>query len=288
MDREKAQRIMGRTVNNPTAKGAVDIALWDVVGKSLGVPVHKLLGGYADSMRVSHMLGFRPADELLDEALRFRETFGITTFKLKTGRRPLSLDVEAVRVLREGLGGDVEIYLDANRGWTANEALDVLERTQGMGLTMLEEPCDASEVMSRRRLVRLSPIPIVGDESVPTPGDVARELMSGGCSAICIKTARSGFTQAKEILDLCSGLGVDVTMGNQIDTQIGSLATVTFGAAHEVSQRRAGELSNYLDMADDLLAEPIDIRDGAIRVRETPGVGAEIDDDKLTRYRQDT
>lgn len=286
-DREKAQRIMARTIHNDTAKGAVDIALWDLIGTSLGTPVHKLLGGYADGMRVSHMLGFKPALELLEEAQRFGEQYGITTFKLKTGRRPLGLDVEAVHVLREGLGDDVEIYLDANRGWTANEAMEVLRRTEGMGLTALEEPCEASEAMSRRRLVEHSPIPITGDESVPTPGDVSRELLSGGCNAICIKTARSGFTQATEILGLCTGLGVDVTMGNQIDTQIGSLATVTFGAAHEASQRRAGELSNFLDMADDLLAEPIEIRDGVIRVRETPGVGVEIDEDKLARYRQD-
>ncbi|WP_433875119.1 mandelate racemase/muconate lactonizing enzyme family protein [Sinomonas atrocyanea] len=288
LDREKAQRVMGRTVHNDTAKGAVDIALWDLIGKSLGVPVHKLLGGYADGMRVSHMLGFRPAHELLEEAQRFREQYGVTTFKLKTGRRPLGLDVEAVRVLREGLGDDVEIYLDANRGWTANEAMEVLRRTEGMGLTALEEPCDASEALSRRRLVQHSTIPIVGDESVPTPGDVSRELLSGGCNAICIKTARSGFTKAGEILGLCTGLGVDVTMGNQIDTQIGSLATVTFGAAHEASQRRAGELSNFLDMSDDLLAEPLEIRDGVIRVREVPGVGAEIDEGKLARYRQDS
>jgi L-alanine-DL-glutamate epimerase-like enolase superfamily enzyme len=76
-------------------------------------------------------------------------------------------------------------------------------------------------------------------------------------------------------------------MGNQIDTQVGSLATVTFGAAFETSSRRAGELSNFLDMADDLLAEPLEIKAGAIRVREVPGVGAEIDADKLKKYRQD-
>jgi L-alanine-DL-glutamate epimerase-like enolase superfamily enzyme len=165
--------------------------------------------------------------------------------------------------------------------------MEVLRRTEGMGLSALEEPCDAAEALGRRRLVQHSAIPIVGDESVPTPGDVSRELLSGGCTAICIKTARSGFTQATEILGLCTGLGVDVTMGNQIDTQIGSLATVAFGAAHEASQRRAGELSNFLDMADDLLAEPLEIRDGSLRAREVPGVGAEIDEAKLARYRQD-
>lgn len=286
-DRQKVHAVMRRTINNQVAKGTVDIALWDLAGKALGMPVHKMLGGWTDSMRVSHMLGFRPAQELLEEARRFGEEYGITTFKLKVGRRPLALDIEACHVLRAGLGEDVEIYLDANRGWTANEALQVLERTAGLGLTLLEEPCDAKEAMSRRRLVERSPIPVVGDESVPTAGDASRELLSGGCHAICIKTARSGFTEATEILGLCTGLGVDVTMGNQIDTQVGSLATVTFGAAHEATSRRAGELSNFLDMADDLLAEPIAIADGRISVREVPGVGAEIDEDKLGRYRTD-
>lgn len=286
-DRERIHEVLRRTIHNQVAKGALDIALWDLIGQATGTPVHKLLGGYTESMRVSHMLGFKPAQELLEEALRFGQDYGITTFKLKVGRRPLALDIEACHVLREGLGEDVELYLDANRGWTANEAMQVLQRTEGLGLTMLEEPCDAKEAMSRRRLVEKSPIPIVGDESVPTAGDVSRELLSGGSNAICIKTARSGFTEATEILGLCTGLGVDVTMGNQIDTQIGSLATVTFGAAHEASSRRAGELSNFLDMADDLLAEPLAIRDGRIRVREVPGVGAAVDEDKLAHYRQD-
>jgi L-alanine-DL-glutamate epimerase-like enolase superfamily enzyme len=285
VDREQIHAVLRRTIHNQVAKGAVDIAVWDAIGKTLRTPVHKLLGGYTDRMRVSHMLGFRPAQELLDEALRFGQEYGITTFKLKVGRRPLSLDVEACHVLREGLGEDVELYLDANRGWTANEALEVLRRTEGLGLTMLEEPCDAKEALSRRRLVEKSPIPVVGDESVPTAGDASRELLSGGCNAICIKTARSGFTEATEILGLCTGLGVDVTMGNQIDTQIGSLATVTFGAAHEATSRRAGELSNFLDMADDLLADPLRIVDGTISVRDRPGVGAEIDEDKLAAYR---
>ena len=117
-DRGKVRAVLGRTVHNQVAKGAVDIALWDVLGKALSTPVHKLLGGFCDSMRVSHMLGFGPAQELLAEAQRCREAYGINMFKLKVGRRPLALGIEACRVLREGLGAGVELYLDANRGWS--------------------------------------------------------------------------------------------------------------------------------------------------------------------------
>ena len=285
--RQVVQQRLRRTVHNNTAKGAVDIALWDLIGKAADVPVSSLLGGFADSLAVSHMLGFKESSELVNEAQRFKEQYGISTFKIKVGRRPLHLDIEACFALREGLGEDVVLYLDANRGWTANEALQVVRETEGVNLKYLEEPCDAREAVSRRRLVDKSPIPIVGDESIPTAGDASRELLSGGCNAVCIKTARSGFTEAEEILGLATGLGVDVTMGNQIDTQIGTLATVAFGAAHEATSRNAAELSNYLDMADDLLAEPLVIKDGRIAVPMQSGVGVRIDEEKLARYRTD-
>ena len=286
-DREKIQEILYRTIHNQTAKGAVDIALWDVIGKTLGQPVTKLLGGYTDSLRVSHMLGFKPAQELLDLALEFRETYGINTFKLKTGRRPLHQDIEAARALREGLGGDAELYMDANRGWSANEAAEVLRRTADLGLQFLEEPDDAREVLGRRRLVANSPIPIAADESAPNLGEAAREILNGGANLLAVKTARSGFTEAAKIVGMAEGMGIDVYIGNQIDTQVGTVASVVFGAAFAHTAKRAAELSNYLDMADDLLAEPLQIIEGRIRVPEGPGVGAGVNEEKLERYRSD-
>ncbi|GAA2119742.1 mandelate racemase/muconate lactonizing enzyme family protein [Kocuria atrinae] len=283
--RDRMQTIMDRTVHNQTAKGAVDIAVWDVIGKYLNQPVSSLLGGFTDHMTVSHMLGFKPAQELLQIALEFREKHGINTFKLKTGRRPISLDVEAARVLREGLGPEAHLYMDANRGWSANESAEVLRQTADLGMEFLEEPDDAREVLGRRRLVTNSPIPIAADESAPDLGSAAREILTGGANFLAIKTARSGFTEATKILGMAQGMGIDVYVGNQIDTQVGTIASVTFGAAFAHTSKRAGELSNYLDMADDLLAEPLSIEDGKIFVRDVPGVGTAIDEDKLAHYR---
>ena len=108
------------------------------------------------------------------------------------------------------------------------------------------------------------------DESVPTAADVTRELLAGAATGIAIKTSRTGFTASQRILGLCAGLGVEVYVGNQIDTQIGSLCAAAFGAAHPHDRRRAAELSNFLDMSDDLLAEPLVIeaaRSGPARPR---------------------
>jgi L-alanine-DL-glutamate epimerase-like enolase superfamily enzyme len=287
LDRASLHAGLARTIGNPTAKGAIDIAVWDIIGKSLGLPVHRLLGGFTDRVAVSHMLGFDSTGALVAEAQSYVERYGIRTFKVKVGRRPVSLDIELTRALRESLGPDVELYLDANRGWTASEALRVLDATADLDLTYFEEPDDAREILARRRLVRLARIPVVADESAPSLGDAAREIETGGATALSIKTARTGFTESQKILAYAEAVGVDVIMGNQIDTQLGSIATVAFGAAFEYSSRRAAELSNFLDMADDLIAEPIVIEDGFVAARTAPGVGIEIDADKLAHYRTD-
>ncbi|MBY6412813.1 enolase [Rhodococcus sp. BP-252] len=287
-DREIVHTRLNRTVGNPVAKAAVDMAIWDALGRTLDISVTDLLGGYTDRMRVSHMLGFDTPQAMVDEATRMRETYGIEVFKIKVGRRPVSLDTVVVRALREGLGDDVELYVDGNRGWSASESARAMAEMSDLGLTLAEELCPADDVLGRRWLVGQLNVPFVADESAVTQADVTREILAGSANAVSIKTARTGFTGSLRTHHLCEGLGLEVVMGNQIDGQLGSTCTIAFGAAFELTSRRAGELSNFLDMSDDLLTDPLDIRDGALSVRPGAGLGVEIDADKLARYRQDT
>ncbi|MFD9741843.1 mandelate racemase/muconate lactonizing enzyme family protein [Umezawaea sp. NPDC059074] len=287
LERETVHSRLNRTVGNPTAKSALDMALWDLIGQSLGISVTELLGGFTDRMRVAHMVGFAPAEEMVAEAERFRDTHGVTTFKVKVGRRPIDLDVAACKALRAALGPDVELYVDGNRGWTAAESLRALRALEDVDLTFAEELCPADDVLGRRWLVARSGIPIFADESTARPGEVTRELLGGSANGISVKTARTGFTYSQRVLFLCEGLGAEVVLGNQIDGQVGTLCSAAFGAAFEATSRRPGELSNFLDMTDDLLAEPLEIVDGTLRVREGAGLGIAIDEDKLAHYRQD-
>jgi L-alanine-DL-glutamate epimerase-like enolase superfamily enzyme len=130
-------------------------------------------------------------------------------------------------------------------------------------------------------------VPFIADESATRAAEVTRELLGGSATAVSIKTARTGFTASQRVLHECEGLGVEVVIGNQIDGQLGTLCSVAFGAAHRTTARYAGELSNFLDMTDDLLAEPLTIENGHLRVREGAGLGIDIDTGKLARYRQD-
>lgn len=288
VEREAILARLHRTVGNPAAKSAIDMALWDAIGKSVTMPVTDLLGAYTDRMRVAHMVGFDDPAKMVDEAARMRDEYGITTFKVKVGRDPYTLDVTACRALRRELGEDVELYIDGNRGWTASDSARALRAMADLDLTLVEEPCPADDVLGRRWLAERSPVPLVADESATTPAEASRELLSGAAGAISIKTARTGFTGSQRVLFQCEALGVETVMGNQVDGQIGTLCTATFGAAYPLTARRAAELSNFLDMTDDLLADPLVISDGCLFPRRRPGVGIEIDPDKLAHYRQDT
>ncbi|MFW0785372.1 enolase C-terminal domain-like protein [Gordonia sp. CPCC 206044] len=287
LEREVVGARLARTVGNPTAKAAVDMAIWDALGKALELPVTDLLGGYTDRMRVSHMLGFDDPATMVAEAEKMRDGYGIRTFKVKVGRRPIDLDVAVVRALRDHFGDGVELYVDGNRGWTASESARAMREMDDLGLLFAEELCPADDVLGRRWLVGKVDVPFIADESVPTPADVTREVLGGSATAISIKTARTGFTGSRRVHHLAEGLGLEVVMGNQIDGQVGTACALAFGAAFASTSRYAGELSNFLDMSDDLLTVPLEIRDGYLHRSSTAGIGFEIDEDKLTKYRMD-
>lgn len=286
-ERERAHSVMHKTIGNPTAKAAVDMAMWDVIGQALGVSVHSLLGGWAPDMRVSHMLGFDTPEVMVEQAHRMRDEYGIGTFKVKVGRNPFRLDVDVCRALRTEFGDGIELYVDGNRGWSATDSARAMREMDDLDLLFAEELNDADDVLGRRWLVSQLNVPYIADESATTPGQVTRELLSGSATAASIKTARTGFTISERILGQITGLGAEVVIGNQIDGQIGTACAVTFGSAHEATHRRAGELSNFLDMSDDLLTVPLRISGGVLAAPTGPGLGIEIDPEKLQRYRQD-
>lgn len=286
-DRESIREAMAATVGNPAAKSAVDIALWDAIGKMLGRSVHELLGGFTSSLQVSHMLGFNSPDVLAAEALELREIYGINSFKIKVGRSPISDDVAVCKAVREAVGSGAEIYLDGNRGWSVIEAREALHQLEEVGLARVEELTPADQILSRKWLVERSPVLFVADESAATAAEITRQITLGTANALSIKTARTGFTDSQRVASLAEGLGIEVFIGNQIDAHLGTISSLVFGASRETTSRHAAELSNWLDLKDSLLDEPLQIQNGEMTVPHGPGLGVEIDPDKLSHYRTD-
>ena len=133
--------------------------------------------------------------------------------------------------------------------------------------------------------MRAGAVPILGDESCRTLDEVALEINSGSASLVSIKVARTGFVRSRDIIGLCLANNVRPMIGSQGDSGIGVIAGAHFCAAHHATSKEPAELSFHLNLADDLLAEPPVIEGGRLKVPDRPGLGVEIDKDRLARLR---
>jgi L-alanine-DL-glutamate epimerase-like enolase superfamily enzyme len=274
-----------RVTGNYVARGAVDLAVWDLIGEILGVPCHTLLGGFANDVAAAHMVSLGEPDEMAAEAVDIYERLGVNTFKVKVGRTP-ELDVAAVRAVREALPA-ADLYVDANRGWSYDDAVRAGDDLVALGVRAIEEPISVDDRAGRLRLAERWDVPLGGDESCISLAHVDRALEEGAVRVVSIKTARTGFTQSRRILDLCLARNVSVVVGSQYEGAIGAAATVTFAAAFAATAGQPAEITNFLDLADDLVVTGPEIRAGRALVPTAPGLGFEVDEDRLNTYRLD-
>jgi L-alanine-DL-glutamate epimerase-like enolase superfamily enzyme len=282
---ERVAARCARVAGNYVARGAVDLAVWDVIGKLLGRPCHTLLGGFADDVAAAHMVSLGAPAEMAEEAVEVRERLGVTTFKVKVGRAP-ALDVAAVRAVREALP-DADLYVDANRGWSYDDAARAGDELAELGVRAIEEPISVDDRAGRRRLAERWDVPLGGDESCISLAHVVRALEEGAVRVVSIKTARTGFTESRRILDLCLARDAAVVIGSQYEGAIGATATVAFASAFAATAGQPAEITNFLDLEDDVVAAGPEIRDGRASVPEGPGLGFEVDEERLQRYRLD-
>jgi L-Ala-D/L-Glu epimerase len=275
----------GRIAGNQVARGAVDLAVWDLAGQVLDRPCHTLLGGYAAHVAAAHMVSFDEPEAMAADAVEIHDRLGVETFKVKVGRTPV-LDVAATRAIREALPA-ANLYVDANRGWSYADALRAGDELIALGVRAIEEPISVDDRAGRRRLAERWAVPLVGDESCISLAHVDRALEEGAVRMVSIKTARTGFSESRRILDLCLARSIPVVVGSQYEGATGALATVAFAAAFAATAGRAAEMTNFLDLADDLVVRPPEIRGGRAAVPDAAGLGVEIDEERLQRYRVD-
>ena len=272
---------------NVTARAALDIALFDLMGKRCGVPVSHLLGGFAERVRAAHLLSLAAPDEMAQEAAEVAAEFGVRTFKIKVGKG-VEADVARTLAVAEAAGAEATTYLDANHGWSPADALEVLRRLEVRGYrpAWLEEPTPAYEPVGRRWLVERTDVPIVADESAPNVATAAAQLQGGLCQWIALKTGRTGFSRSLRIVGLAEGLGAQVLVGSQIEGALGSVANLHLAAATPATARLPAEVSSGYSFEDDIIDMPA-IRDGWMSVPPGPGLGVSVDEERLARLRSD-
>ena len=280
---ERARARCAGLEGNRCARAAVEVALADLAAQLLGIPCWMQLGGACDSLVVASMVSFDEPAVMAREASELHDRHGIGTFKVKVGREP-ALDVAAVEAIREAVP-NAALYVDANRGWTLEQARTAGDPLIELGVLAIEEPIDLRDEAGRRTLADRWSVPLAGDESCLGLADVAREL-TGAVSRVSIKVARTAFAESREILAHCRAVGAEAVVGSQYEGALGAWASIAFAAGSATLCRKPVEATNFLDLAADLVESPR-IVEGRVRVPDAPGLGVAVDPTALARYRID-
>ena len=272
---------------NPFTKAAVEMALWDLAGKAAGVPVYQLLGGKVrDMLPLKLVIGAFDVPKAVQLAQLFLDG-GARCLKVKVGLDP-QRDLERVAAVREVAGPQVAIGIDANCGWTMPRATRMLNELSRFDLLFAEQPIATHDIEELAALRRISPIPIMADESVFTLHDAFHLVSRRAVDILSVYPGKHGGIQATvEIAHVAKAAGVACCMGGNLELGIGAAAMLHVGAATSTidSETYPGDFVGPLYHEADMLQEPLTLGPSAAQVPAGPGLGVELDEGQLEKYR---
>jgi muconate cycloisomerase len=233
-----------------SARAAIDEACHDIAGKRLGVPAWRLLGERCrEQVDCTWTIGLKSPQATVEDAAAHHAE-GYRTFKIKVGKDDAE-DLQKVRLVRETLGPDVAIRLDANGAYAPGRALSVLERLQAFDLEMVEQPCAALELDGMALLRSSLGITVLADESVFSAADAKRVIDAGAADLVNIKIQKlGGLVPAREVADLVERAGLACVVGSCLESGAGVAASAHFAVACR-SATQASDLSAGLQLGID-------------------------------------
>jgi len=277
---EMARRVQG----NPFARAAVEMALWDVNGRALGVPVTRLLGGpVRDRVPLSWSLAVTDPDAEIAEA-RELVARGHRIFKIKTAAHPVAHDVERVRRIRDAIGPDVSLRVDANQGWDRATALRAIKLMEPYGLDFVEQPVPRWDLEGMAHIGNSVTVPIMADESCFSSQDALAIVRLGGVSILGLKVTKSaGILGTLAIARIAEAAGLGAYVGCMIETSLGTAAYLAV-AVTAPAVTWGCELFGPMLLAGDVVRRPVQYEDGAIVALDAPGLGVDVDEAALKEW----
>lgn len=255
------RRIDAAIPGNNSAKSAISAALHDLVGKRLGVPVHRLWGLSADKCPLSSFTIAIAESDVLAERVREAAQYPILKIKLGTDR-----DKEIVRIVRQA-APEKELRVDANAAWTPEHAVEMLGFLVEMGVAMLEQPVPRENIDGLRFVRERSSIPVFADESCLVATDIPK--LAGAVDGINIKLAKCGsLREALRMIHVARAHGMDVMAGCMIESSLGISAIAQLAPLLDTADFDGAAL-----LSDDPFAGAT-IANGQIKLTDSPGLGA--------------
>ena len=275
--------------NTLYAQAAVADALYDIAGKAVGLPVHKLLAGECrDRVRIGALLAMKPTvGELMESAQAFYER-GFRHFGLKIGLDPKQ-DLANVLALRERFGDRVVLRVDANGALSYDAALALLKKLEPHDIDVAEQPIAIWDLDGLAALCRATSIPIMADESVSTDHSLLEVIRRRAATVVQTKIAKNGgMYRVWRLWTLASAAGMRIYPGNHPSTSVATAAVAQLcGAWPGPLMEGVFAVGVSGALAADIVTEPIVPVNGEIRVPSGPGLGVELDPEAIARFRID-
>lgn len=215
---------------NNTIKSAFDMALYDLSAKAAGVPLYQFLGGKVRDIQTDITLGIASAEEMAEKAKVLHDS-GAIALKVKLGKRPQD-DIGRIRAIRQAVGFDIPIRIDANQGWTYAEAVEALQGLEALKIQFCEQPMRSYNDHLLAQLRSETIVPIMADESVYDHHDADRLCRTDGCDYINIKFSKSsGISESLKIQAVAGEYGIPCMIGGMLESRLALAAKAHFAYA---------------------------------------------------------
>jgi L-alanine-DL-glutamate epimerase-like enolase superfamily enzyme len=268
-------RLIGPIVHsNPSAVAAFEMACFDILGQAAGLPLYRLFGGNKSTFETDITTGI-DTPEAMAASTKKHAGWGYKTLKVKIGLDP-DQDYERLRAVREAIGRDIALRVDANQGYTVPQAIRALRKIEPLGIQLVEQPVLASDIDGLKTVRAESPIPIMADEACFLPASALALIEADACDYINIKIMKAGgILNSVRIAHLTDAANMRCMVGCMLESRIALTA-----AAHVVASQ-ANIVYADLDGNAEHTADPVvggmTTKAGIITMPETPGLGCDID-----------
>ena len=280
----------------PYTKAMIESALLDIIGKSAGIPVYQLLGGAARrTVEVCHSVGIASPKNAAEEAAGVVAD-GIRWMQIKVPGLP-GEDLAIVKEIRRAVGDQISIFPDINRGYkNAKSAINSIKAMHGeANICGCEQPVEGIDAMAQ--ISRAVDIPIIVDEGCWSPQDAVQIVKKNAADVISIYfTKAGGMLPSMDIGGIAFGAGLPVNVNGSLEAGVGNAANLHLSAAlggevlpgvitvNTLKGREQTKVGGVF-YTDDIITEPFLYKDGFLQVPDGPGLGVELDEDKVIKYR---
>jgi L-alanine-DL-glutamate epimerase-like enolase superfamily enzyme len=267
------QEINTCIAGNTSPKAAVDMAVYDCLGQLGNMPLYQFLGGFRNKLSTDFTVSVNSPKEMGEDAVSYMQQ-GFDVLKVKVGKDDLATDLERIHEIRNRVGKEPVIRLDANQGWTVKQAITAIRSMEdaGLNIELVEQPIKAWDLQGLKQVTDAVDTLIMADESVFSPKQAFEVLQTRSVDLLNIKLMKAGgIYQAQKINAIAETCGVECMVGSMIETRLGITAAAHFAASSKNITRF--DLDAPLMLAKDVVTGGISYNGPYITLPDHPGLG---------------